>query len=190
VRPPASNLQESFGDMGESGTTTTERTRGAGPSTAVDGARCAVARRAGRRRTLVTLAGISVGWKVLVFTLGAALPHWLLTDGVAELPLSHRAHGAASLATARSLFDTPLERVGGVIQAVRVVSVDTVARPEDAAGPRIAAVALARGTDGCALRAHVRAYTYFAIPYSEVRTRCADGVIEYRVFRPKGRADH
>jgi hypothetical protein len=29
----------------------------------------------------------------------------------------------------------------------------------------------------------VRAYTYFGIPYSEVRTTCDRGVVEYRVFR-------
>jgi hypothetical protein len=36
------------------------------------------------------------------------------------------------------------------------------------------------------LSARVRAYTYFAIPYSEVRTVCDAGVVEYRVFRRKG----
>jgi hypothetical protein len=140
-------------------------------------------RRATRRRTLYVLGAISVGWKVLVFTVGAALPQWLVTDGVSELPASHRAYGTASLATARALFDTPAERLGRVVQRVRVVSVDSVA------GRDTSRATAAGGAGGCVLGARVRAYTYFAIPYSEVRTRCEHGVIEYRLFRPKTRVD-
>ena len=135
-------------------------------------------RRRARRRTLIILASISVGWKVLVFTVGAALPRWLIADGVDQLPAAHRAYGEASLATARALFDTRPERFLRVVQRVRVVSVD--------GAPDVGAPA---GDGACAIGAHLRAYTYFAIPYSEVRTRCGRGTIEYRVFRPRPRAD-
>ena len=37
--------------------------------------------------------------------------------------------------------------------------------------------------DGQNRSATVRAYTYFAIPYSQARMTCESGVIEYRVFR-------
>jgi len=47
----------------------------------------------------------------------------------------------------------------------------------------------ASGGEPCVLGAHVRAYTYFAIPYSDVRTRCDRGVIEYHVFRPRTRVE-
>jgi hypothetical protein len=156
-----------------------ESTTATSPRAPVAEAAPAPRRRGSRRRTLLILASISVGWKVLVFTLGAALPHWLLTDGVAELPAPHREYGIASLATARALYNTPVERLGGVVQRVRVVSVDSVPAAGDA-DPVSAP---------CLLGARVRAYTYFAIPYSEVRTRCGRGVIEYRVFRPKTRAE-
>lgn len=136
-------------------------------------------RRRRRRRTFMVLGAISVGWKVVVFTLGAAMPRWLVTDGVAELPGPHRAYGTAALATAGALFDTRVERFGRVVQRVRVMSVDSVPPLASATG----AVA------PCALEARLRAYTYFAIPYSEVRTRCERGVIEYRVFRPAGRGN-
>ena len=139
-------------------------------------------RRRRRRRTFMMLGAISVGWKVVVFTLGAAMPRWLVTDGVAELPELHRAYGTAALATAGALFDTRVERFGRVVQRVRVMSVDSV-RPLAVVAAATGAVAVAP----CALEARVRAYTYFAIPYSEVRTRCEHGVIEYRVFRPATR---
>jgi hypothetical protein len=152
---------------------------GAAAAPAAEAIDAAILRRSKRRRTLFILAGISVGWKLLVFTVGAALPHWLLTDGVAELPASDRPYATASLATARALYDTRLERLVGVVRRVRVVSVDSVTR--DAAD--------AAGAAPCAIGARVRAYTYFAIPYSEVRTRCGRGVIEYRLFRPRTRAE-
>jgi hypothetical protein len=139
---------------------------------------------------------------VLVFTLGAAIPRWLLTDGIAELPAAHRAYGSASLLVARALFDTPLERLGGLVRQVRVVSVDSVAGDRADAGVGAAAGGRYGGAEfaafgtpatasggACVLGARVRAYTYFAIPYSEVRTRCDRGVIEYRVFRPRTRVE-
>ncbi len=145
-----------------------------------------------QRRTLLILAAISMGWKVLVFTLGAALPNWLLTDGIAELPASHRAYGTASLVTARALFDTPIERLGGLVRQLRVMSVDSVhsvARPDGTARLADGSPTAASGGEPCVLGAHVRAYTYFAIPYSDVRTRCDRGVIEYHVFRPRTRVE-
>ena len=38
--------------------------------------------------------------------------------------------------------------------------------------------------------ARVRAYTYFGVPYSEARMVCDSGVVEYRVFRGRGRSAH
>jgi hypothetical protein len=35
-----------------------------------------------RRRALITLGAISIGWKVVVFTLGAAVPRWFIDDGL------------------------------------------------------------------------------------------------------------
>ena len=137
----------------------------------------AVRRRQARRRTMLILASISVGWKVLVFTVGAAVPRWLIGDGLDQLPPEQQAYGSAAIATARGLFDTRAERYMRIVQRVRVVSVDGV--PAD--GPD--------GTGaGCTVGARLRAYTYFAIPYSEVRTRCDRGTIEYRVFRPRAGA--
>ena len=140
----------------------------------IDRGRSAAAR---RRRTWIVLACISVGWKVLVLTLGAALPRWLITDGIDELPAAHQPYAEQARATALALWNGPLER-RGLVQMVRVESVDTLHAPIDVAS------ASAGGVDACGgLSARVRAYTYFAIPYSEVRTRCDRGVVEYRVFR-------
>ena len=125
-----------------------------------------------RLRPWLILASISIGWKVLVFTLGAAIPRWVLDDGIAALPAASRPYAAEARMTATMLWDNPIERLG-IVRAVRVMSVDTVA----AAGE-------ARCTGG-RLGARVRAYTYFAIPYSEVRTMCETGRVEYRVFRRK-----
>jgi len=126
------------------------------------------ARESARRRRwklVWTLTAISIGWKVLVFTLGAAVPRWLIDDGVAQLPTAMQPYGAEARETAMALWNGPIER-HGVVRRVRVVSVYPAA-----------------GDDGCRLGARVRAYTYFAIPYSEVRTLCGRGVVEYRVFR-------
>jgi hypothetical protein len=127
------------------------------------------------RRTLIILASISIGWKVLVFTLGAALPRWLVSDGVEELPPQWRAYGDSARVTAIALWNGPVER-RGLIRSVRVMSVENVSSPD-----------LPPGCDGRSAR--VRAYTYFAIPYSEVRTLCDRGVVEYRVLRRRPRRD-
>ena len=123
-----------------------------------------------RRRTLLVLASISIGWKVIVLTIGTAVPRWVVKDGVAEQPAERRAYAESALLTARGLWNHPMERYG-LVQALRVESVDSV--------PGAPA--------GCGgLGARVRAYMYFAIPYSEVRTVCDTGVVEYRVFRRRG----
>ena len=126
-----------------------------------------------RWRTWIVLASISVGWKVLVFTLGAAMPQWLISDGVAELPAELRPYATQAIGTARALWNGPIER-HGLVRTVRVMSVDTAPDADSSCG---------------GLSARVRAYTYFAIPYSEVRTRCERGTVEYRVFRRKRHRD-
>ena len=125
------------------------------------------------RRTLIVLAAISIGWKVLVFTLGAALPRWLVSDGIADLPPELRAYGDSARATAIALWNGPVER-RGLIRTVRVMSVDSAPRENTPSG-----------CDGRSAR--VRAYTYFAIPYSEVRTVCETGTVVYRVLRRRPR---
>ena len=63
-----------------------------------------------------------------------------------------------------------------------------VAAREDARDARLEKVRVA--LEGPALgSARVRAYTYFAIPYSEVRTLCETGTVEYRVLRRRPRRD-
>jgi hypothetical protein len=125
-----------------------------------------------RWRTWIILASISIGWKVLVFTLGAALPRWYIKDGVAELPAAVQPYAMEAMETARGLWRGPIER-HGIVRAVRVVSV--------AQAPTTAGTGAGDTCDG--MSARVRAYTYFAIPYSEVRTLCDSGIVEYRVFR-------
>ena len=125
-----------------------------------------------RWRTWLILASISVGWKVLVFTLGAALPRWLISDGIADRPEARRVYAAEAADIARTLWRGPIER-HGVVRMVRVMSVDSLPGADSACGH---------------LSARVRAYTYFAIPYSEVRTVCDRGTVEYRVFRRKHRS--
>lgn len=144
----------------------------------------------GRRwRMWVILAAVSVGWKVFVLTVGAAVPRWLITDGIAQLPAPLQDYGREAKRTALTLWDGPIER-HGVVRTVRVMSVHLSDAPANDAStdPRrqLAAVtgALPAGAAHCdGHGAVVRAYTYFGIPYSEARTRCTSGVVEYRVFR-------
>ena len=103
-----------------------------------------------------------------MLTLGAAVPRWVIDDGVAHIPVAMRPYAQEARATALALWDAPMER-STVVRSVRVMSVDS-------AGSR------SLGSCG-GKRARVRAYTFFAIPYSEVRTECDSGVVEYRVFR-------
>jgi hypothetical protein len=120
-----------------------------------------------RWRPWLLLLGISVAWKVVVLTLGAAVPRWLIDDGVEHIPAAMQPYANQARATALSLWGRPIERTG-IIRLVRVVSVDTVVGGD--AG------------DCGGKTARVRAYTFFAIPYSEVRTICDRGIVEYRVF--------
>jgi hypothetical protein len=122
-----------------------------------------------KRKVLLTMAAISIGWKVIVFTLGAAIPNWVIDDGLQALPVHHRPYGREAKLTAMALWNGPIERYG-FVRRVRVLSVDSAAAAPAGAG--------------CGgMSAHVRAYTYFAIPYSEARTVCDSGVVEYRVWR-------
>jgi hypothetical protein len=122
-----------------------------------------------RWRVWIVLLSISIGWKLIVFTLGAAVPHFFIDDGIAQLPAELQPYGAEAQKTALALWSGPIER-RGLVRTVRVMSVDS--NGGAAAVPRCGG-----------LRARVRAYTYFGIPYSDVRTVCDSGVVEYRVFR-------
>lgn len=114
------------------------------------------------------LGSISIGWKLFVLTAGAAVPHYLIDDGLKQVPAEFVPYGTQAREIARDLWGGRLERY-----AVRKIRLVSVARtPGDG------------GAAHCGgLNAHVRAYTYFALPYSEVRTICDSGVVEYRVFR-------
>ena len=130
--------------------------------------------RRSKRRWLWMLLGVSIGWKVLVFGVGSAVPRFMIDDGVAALPPELRPYGRHAMKIAGGLWNGPLERHG--VRRIRLVSVDRTSVPNDSAG----------GATGCAgFAARVRAYTFFAIPYSEVRTVCDSGVVEYRVLRPR-----
>ena len=121
-----------------------------------------------RWRPWLLLLAVSLGWKVLVLTLGTAVPHWLINDNLDHIPAAMQPYATQARATALSLWDGPIERTG-LVRRVRVVSVDSI---------------LGTDTGECGGKtARVRAYTFFAIPYSEVRTVCDRGVVEYRVFR-------
>ena len=129
--------------------------------------------RARRWRPWLLLFGIGLAWKVLVLTVGAAVPRWVIGDGVAHLPEGVRPYAVVAQARASTLWNKPIERLG-LVQALRVVRVDTVS---ESGGGR-------PGAATCGgLRATVRAYTYFAIPYGQAYTVCDSGVVEYRAFR-------
>ncbi|MFL5574597.1 MAG: hypothetical protein ACJ79S_01280 [Gemmatimonadaceae bacterium] len=146
--------------------------------------RASRSRRPNRWRPWLVLAGISIGWKVVVFTLGAAVPRWVINDGIAQLPAPLQDYGREARHTALALWDGPIER-HGLVRSVRVMSASQAPAPPHTAGSDTAgALRVASAGGECGGRtAVVRAYTYFAIPYSEVRTVCDSGVVEYRVFR-------
>lgn len=125
-------------------------------------------RRRSRWRPVLFLVAFSVGWKILVLTLGVAVPRWVIDEGVGHIPLSMQPYATQARATALALWNRPIER-NTLVRSVRVVSVDSTRG------------ATSKSCDGKSAR--VRAYTFFAIPYSEVRTVCDRGVVEYRVFR-------
>jgi len=124
--------------------------------------------RGSRWRPWLILLGFSIAWKVVVFTLGAAVPGWVIDDSVEHIPASMQPYANQARATALALWGGPIER-RTLVRRVKVVSVDSTAGevPSRCGGKS----------------ARVRAYTFFAIPYSEVRTVCDTGVVEYRVFR-------
>lgn len=126
-------------------------------------------RRLKRRRTWIILASISIGWKVLVFTIGLAIPHWMLDDGIARLPFEQRAYATEAKRVAKGLWTNPIER-WGFVRKVRVLRVDSTAAGATCSGHR----------------ARVKAYTYFAIPYSEAVIECDGGRVLYRVFKGRG----
>lgn len=121
-----------------------------------------------RWRILLILGSISIGWKVLVFTLGAAVPKWMIDDGIASIAPERRQYAAEAKQTAVLLWNGSIER-HGFVRAVRVMRVDSLPASECAG-----------------YGARVRAYTYFAIPYSEVQTTCDGGVVLYRMFKRGG----
>ena len=127
-------------------------------------------RRAGRRRwsrrrlALVAIA-VSATWKLLLVGLGGAVAALALDDGLDALPSEMRAYGVESREIARSLWHGPIERHS--IREIRVVSVEQLTEQD--------AISRCGG-----LSARVRAYTFFAIPYSEVRTVCDRGTVEFR----------
>ena len=141
-------------------------------STSIETTRPPAASRRSRWRPWLLLLGISVAWKVVVLTLGAAMPRWVIDDGVDHIPVAMQPYAAEARATALALWDGPIER-HTLVRLVRVMSVDSTQTT---------------AADGCGGKsARVRAYTFFAIPYSDVRTVCDRGVVEYRVFRRRNR---
>lgn len=126
-------------------------------------------RRKRRLRTLMILGSISIGWKVLVFTLGIAIPRWIIEDGIDDLPPERRAYAKEASVIARGLWTNPIERYG-MVRAVRVLRVDSITG----------------GVPCVGMAARVKAYTYFAIPYSEALIRCDGGRVLYRMFKRSG----
>lgn len=119
-----------------------------------------------RRMWIILIAG-SITWKLLLLSLGVAIPKWVVGDGISHLPPADRAYAVEAKRTALALWSGPIER-HALVRTVRVMSVDSQAT---------------LASNGCGgFRARVRAYTYFAIPYSEVQTVCDHGTVEYRVF--------
>ena len=125
-------------------------------------------------RPWVVILALGIAWKVIVLTVGVAVPKWLIGDGIAHLPPSVKPYALTAQVTARALWDLPVERLG-IVRALRVVRVDTA----QVLSQRDSVVGAVCGN----LQATIRAYTYFAIPYGEARTLCDSGVVEYRVFR-------
>lgn len=127
-----------------------------------------------RWRPWVFLLMIGVAWKVVVFTLGAAVPRWMVGDGVAHLPPGVRGYAQHAQALALPLWNLPIERLG-LVRATRVLRVDTVraATPADSAA----------GASCGHLQATVRAYTYFGIPYGEARMLCDTAIVYSRLSR-------
>jgi hypothetical protein len=122
---------------------------------------------------LLVLAAISLAWKALLLGVGGTMVTLLIDDGLGAVPPELQTYGAQARETARALWAGPIERHG--IRGIRVMSVERL--PDQHAA-------------SCGgLTARVRAYTFFAIPYSEVRTVCDRGTVEYRVLPHRTRAN-
>lgn len=135
--------------------------------------------RVSRWRPWLILFGIGVAWKVVVFTLGAAMPRWMVGDGIAHLPHGVQRYARSAQALALPLWNLPIWNVPierfGLVRAVRVLRVETVRvqTPTDSVA----------GASCGNLQATVRAYTYFGIPYGEARTLCDTAILQSRLFR-------
>lgn len=121
-----------------------------------------------RWRMLLILGSISIGWKLFVLTAGAAVPRYFIDDGLKQVPAEFVPYGTQAREIAKDLWGGRLERYA--VRKIRLVSVGRTA--SDGGAARCGG-----------LNAQVKAYTYFALPYSEVQTVCDSGVVEYRVFR-------
>ena len=52
-----------------------------------------------------------VAWEVVVLTLGAALPHWIVDDGFDYIPISMQSYATEARATALALWTSLLSEV-------------------------------------------------------------------------------
>src|SRR3954452_25357006 len=86
-------------------------------------------KRRSRWRPWLLLLAFSVAWKVVVLTLGAALPHWVIDDGLEHIPISMQPYATQARATAVALWSNPIER-SALVRLVRVVSVDSASGGE------------------------------------------------------------
>ena len=125
------------------------------------------------RRVLLVMLALSVSWKVLLLGVGGTMAALLVDDGLAGVPSELQPYAMQAREVARALWTGPIERIS--VRGIRVMSVERLADQRAAA---------------CGgLTARVRAYTFFAIPYSEVRTVCDRGTVEYRVLPHRARVD-
>jgi len=96
----------------------------------------------------------------------------MLDDGVGALSPELQPFGRQAVQAAGKLWSGPLERHG--VRRIRLVSLARTPSAAEGGAPT-----------ACEdLVGQVRAYTFFAIPYSEVRTVCDSGVVVYRAFPP------
>src|SRR4051812_50143965 len=107
-------------------------------STHVEQTRDRDAARRRRRRVWLTLAGVSIGWKLLVFSLGVAIPKWIVDDGIARLPIADQAYATEAKQTALSLWSGPIERHGVVRRGRGVGGAPGAPPPRIAGGGRTA----------------------------------------------------
>jgi len=102
--------------------------------------------RRSRWRPWLLLLAFSVAWKVIVLTLGAAVPRWVIDDSVDHIPLSMQPYANQARATALALWDGPIER-RTLVRLVRVVSVDSArSRAAEECGGKSARVRATRSS--------------------------------------------